>query len=135
MKTTILMFIAMILSITYAEAQPMNKIKGSKISFDKTTMDYGIIKKGSDPLRKFNFKNQGDEALVISNAHGSCGCTVPEYPKQPIAPGETGSIDVRYDTSRLGKFTKTVTVNTLSGENIILTIMGERFHARIIIPS
>ena len=89
-------------------AAPAAKLKGAVAQFDKTEFDYGKIEKGSDPLRKFVFKNVGDEPLVISNAQGSCGCTVPTWPKEPIMPGQTATIDVRYDTQRTGPFSKHV---------------------------
>lgn len=86
--------------------------KGADMSFNQTTVDYGTIKQHADPLRKFAFVNNGTEPLIITGARGSCGCTVPSYPKKPILPGEEGVIEVRYDTKRLGKFRKTVRVTT-----------------------
>lgn len=97
------------------------------IKFDTTTIDYGKIEQGAEPLRKFTFENTGKEPLIISNALGSCGCTVPSWPKEPILPSQKSSIDVRYDTNRVGPFTKTVTLTTNIPEqaNIVLTIKGE----------
>ena len=85
---------------------------GPNMDFEKTEMDYGTIDKGSDPLRIFNFTNTGTEPLVIKSAKGSCGCTVPSYPKEPILPGEASTIEVRYDTKRVGPFRKSVTLTT-----------------------
>ncbi len=100
--------------------------KGPVATFDKIEIDYGKIKKGSDPLRVFTFKNTGNEPLIISNAQGSCGCTVPTYPKEPIMPGQTSKIEVRYDTQRVGGFTKSVTLTTNEeGSTRVLTIKGE----------
>ena len=102
------------------------KLKGAVAQFDKTEFDYGKIEKGSDPLRKFVFKNVGDEPLVISNAQGSCGCTVPTWPKEPIMPGQTATIDVRYDTQRTGPFSKSVTLTTNEANPTrVLSIKGE----------
>lgn len=102
------------------------QVQGPKISFETKTVDYGTIAQESDPYRVFKFTNTGNEPLVILNAKGSCGCTVPKYPTDPIEPGATSEIKVRYDTKRLGKFVKTVTLTTNEGEeNIILTIKGE----------
>jgi hypothetical protein len=84
----------------------------AEISFETETIDYGTIDKGADGQREFVFTNTGKEPLIISNCKGSCGCTVPVWPKQPIAPGETASIKVKYDTKRVGQFTKTVTVSS-----------------------
>lgn len=100
--------------------------KGAVAQFEKTEFDYGKIEKGSEPLRKFVFKNVGDEPLVISNAQGSCGCTVPTWPKEPIMPGQSGTIDVRYDTQRTGPFSKSVTLTTNEANPTrVLSIKGE----------
>ncbi|QQS31371.1 MAG: DUF1573 domain-containing protein [Sphingobacteriales bacterium] len=90
---------------------------GPVMEFESTDMDYGTIVQGSEPLRVFKFTNTGNEPLTITSAKGSCGCTVPTYPKEPILPGETKEIEVRYDTNRLGSFQKTVTLNTNETEN------------------
>lgn len=83
-----------------------------QISFEKETIDYGTIEKGANGQREFKFSNTGKEPLIITNAKGSCGCTVPSWPKQPIAPGEEGVIKVKYDTKRVGPINKSVTVHT-----------------------
>ena len=101
------------------------KVGGPVMTFEQTEIDYGTIAQGSDPLRKFKFKNTGTEPLVIKNARGSCGCTVPTYKKEPITAKESGEIEVRYDTQRPGPFTKTVTIETNEGEQPrVLTIKG-----------
>ena len=89
--------------------------------------DYGTIKQGADGLRVFEFKNTGKAPLVISGASSSCGCTVPSYPKDPIAPGGTGKIEVRYDTNRVGAIAKTimVTSNATDTPNVALRIKGK----------
>lgn len=95
-------------------------------SFDSEEIDYGTIEKDADGVRVFKFKNTGDAPIVISNAKGSCGCTVPTYSKNVIAPGETGEIQVKYATNRVGKFTKTVTLTSNASEpSKILRIKGE----------
>lgn len=99
---------------------------GAQMEFEMTTVDYGTIEQGSDPYRFFKFTNTGNAPLVITNAKGSCGCTVPTYPKEPVPPGESGEIKVRYDTNRVGPFTKRVTLTTNVGdEPIVLTIKGK----------
>ena len=96
------------------------------MEFTETTVDYGTIEQGSDPYRVFKFNNTGSTPLVITNAKGSCGCTVPTYPKEPILPNHEGEIKVRYDTNRVGPFTKKVTLTTNAGEEpIVLTITGK----------
>ena len=109
-----------------AAAQAAEKKDGPVMAFETETVDYGVIEQGADPYRVFKFTNTGNEPLIITNAKGSCGCTVPTYPKEPIAPGESGEIKVRYDTNRLGKFTKRVTLTTNAGDDkATLTIQGE----------
>ena len=94
--------------------------------FETLVMDYGTIEQHSDPYRFFKFTNTGDAPLIISNAKGSCGCTVPTYPKEPILPGETAEIKVRYATDRVGPFTKKVTLTTNEVDNVrVLTIKGK----------
>lgn len=114
-------------------AEPVSKtqatdkpVDGPKMTFEHTTVDYGEIEQSSDPLRVFPFKNEGTEPLIIKHAKGSCGCTVPNYPKEPIMPGESADIEVRYDTKRIGPFTKTVRLTTNEGgPQRVLTIKGK----------
>jgi hypothetical protein len=80
------------------------------IQFEKETHDYGTVKHGGDGTCEFSFTNNGKEPFLITNARGSCGCTVPEWPKEPIAPGKTGKIRVSYDTKRAGAINKNVTL-------------------------
>jgi len=103
-----------------------NKIADATIDFESKVVDYGLIENKSDGARKFVFTNNGKEPLIIKNAKGSCGCTVPTWPREPIAPGATAEIGVKYDTKRIGKFTKTITLTTnASKKPVILTIKGE----------
>ncbi len=83
-----------------------------EIIFESETVDYGTIDKGADGVREFKFTNSGKSPLIISNARGSCGCTVPTWPKEPIKPGESGVIKVKYDTSRPGPINKSVTITS-----------------------
>ncbi len=101
--------------------------KGAKIEFSKESHDYGSIKYDGDPYCTFEFKNTGNEPLIISNAKGSCGCTVPEWSKEPIAPGATGSIRVKYDTKRPGPINKSVTIdsNAINAPSKVIKIVGE----------
>ena len=97
---------------TFAQEDAATPASGPQMNFETTEIDYGVIAQNSDPLRVFKFTNEGTEPLVIKHAKGSCGCTVPSYPKQPILPGESATIEVRYDTKRIGPFQKTVTLTT-----------------------
>jgi len=101
--------------------------KGPKIQFNKEVHDYGIIEFSADPYCTFEFKNTGNEALLITEARGSCGCTVPDWPKEPIAPGATGTIKVTYDTKRVGSFQKSVTItsNAVNEPTKVINIKGE----------
>ncbi len=96
------------------EAVKIEKPKGplTTISFNEDTHDFGNIKQNStDNKHVFKFTNKGSNPLIISNAKGSCGCTVPQFPKEPIAPGETGDIVVVYKPGKQkGNQRKTVTV-------------------------
>ncbi|MFC4723475.1 DUF1573 domain-containing protein [Geojedonia litorea] len=84
--------------------------KVAKIEFKTDTIDYGTIEKGSDGLRVFEFTNTGNAPLIISSVKSTCGCTVPKKPEAPIMPGETGQIEVKYDTNRVNPIRKTITV-------------------------
>ena len=99
--------------------------KTAKIQFTSDTVDYGEIEKGSDGVRVFEFKNTGDAPLVISKVSSSCGCTIPKKPEAPIQPGETGEIQVKYDTNRVGPIRKAITViSNADTPTIILKIKG-----------
>ncbi|MCB0476886.1 MAG: DUF1573 domain-containing protein [Crocinitomicaceae bacterium] len=98
----------------------------AKIEFDKDVHDYGTIDQGGNGECEFKLKNTGTEPLVIRNARGSCGCTVPTWPKEPIAPGASAVIKVKYDTKRVGVINKSVTVtsNASNEPTKILRIKG-----------
>ena len=108
----LLVFSATVAQDNSQNAEQTEPTDGPVMTFEVTEVDYGTIDQGSDPYRVFTFSNTGNEPLIIQNAKGSCGCTVPTYPKEPIGPGESGEIKVRYDTKRIGKFTKTVRLTT-----------------------
>ena len=102
------------------------KVDGAGMVFANEVIDYGTINQNADGKREFVFTNNGNAPLVITNAQGSCGCTVPSSPKEPIAPGAKGVIGVKYDTNRVGPFTKTVTIssNAAGQPTKVLTIKG-----------
>jgi len=113
--------IATFLTINSFVAQQSIAIsQGAEISFDKSTHDYGQIEKSANGECVFVFTNTGNQPLKISNAKGSCGCTVPQWPREEIAPGSTGEIRVRYDTKRVGVINKSVTIqsNAMNSDNI-----------------
>ncbi len=83
-----------------------------KFKFETEVMDYGTIEHNANGDREFKFVNVGKEPLIISNAVGSCGCTTPVWPKEPIKPGASAVIKVHYATDRVGQFEKTVTLTS-----------------------
>ncbi len=93
------------------------------ITFDKSSHDFGTINEGDKVETDFTFTNTGNSDLIITNATGSCGCTVPDYPKNtPIAPGATGVIKVKFDSAnKPNNQTKTVTLttNTAQGREVL----------------
>ena len=84
--------------------------KKAKIEFKTDVIDYGTIEKGANGVRVFEFTNTGDAPLIISKVTSSCGCTIPKKPDHAILPGETGEIQVKYDTNRVMPIRKTITV-------------------------
>ena len=108
------------------EAQAVSKDDGAKIEFETETIDYGTIENNADGNREFKFTNTGNAPLVITNAKGSCGCTVPTWPKEAIAPGESSVIKVHYATNRTGAFSKSVTLisNAVNEPTKVLHIKG-----------
>lgn len=82
------------------------------MTFEKPEVDYGTIPQYSDPVRKIKFKNTGNAPLIIKDAASTCGCTVPQYQREPVMPGATGEIEIRYETQRLGQVQKMITFTT-----------------------
>ncbi|WP_421808897.1 DUF1573 domain-containing protein [Flagellimonas sp.] len=105
-KTVLLLFVGLLSLGIYAQEGT------AKIKFKSETIDYGEIAKGSDGIRVFEFTNTGSVPLVISNVRSSCGCTIPKKPEDPILPGKTGQIQVKYDTNRVGPIRKAITVTS-----------------------
>lgn len=135
MKKAILTFGMMFLAVaafdvsaqaTSAPALKAIQVGGPEISFEKEVHDYGVMEQNGNGQCEFVFTNTGTEPLLITNARGSCGCTVPEWPREPIAPGASSAIKVKYDTKRIGLINKSVTI-TSNGETStkIIRIKGE----------
>lgn len=111
---------------TAQPAQPVQAASQDSIVFDKLVHDYGTIQPGSDGECVFTFTNQGKKPLVLNNVTASCGCTVPQWPRQPIAPGGKGEIKVKYNTNIGGIFNKTITVNSNAANSmVILSVKGQ----------
>lgn len=134
MKKIFLLAMLTVLGVTTSNAQETSKkikattakVNGAGMVFVSETIDYGTIAHNADGKREFVFTNNGTKPLIITNTQGSCGCTVPTSPKEPIAPGAKGIIGVKYATDRVGPFTKTVTVTSNAEGQAIktLTIKG-----------
>ena len=96
------------------------------IKFEETIIDYGEVEFESDGKRIFKFKNIGNAPLVFQRISSSCGCTIPKKPEKPIEPGETGEIEVEYDTKRVGLFMKAISgISNSKNPSTVLRIKGE----------
>ena len=116
-------FLAMAFAFT---ANAQSAAGGAEITFEKEVHDFGKMKQHGDASTEFKFKNTGTEPLIISNSRGSCGCTVPEWPREPIAPGESSVIKVKYDSKRIGPINKSVTIssNAVNTPSKVIRIKG-----------
>ena len=118
-------FISFLILFLASHSSFSQQTKGPVIKFESVTHDYGTIYQGADGNCSFVFKNNGDEPLILSNVRSSCGCTVPNWPKDPILPGQSNSIQVTYDTKRLGLISKQITVVSNATEaSLVLNIKG-----------
>ena len=132
MKKTLLIISLLACFVRFAGAQepkqeekPADNPNAPEITFENDVHDYGTVKQGADGGCEFRFTNTGKEPLIITNAVGSCGCTVPTWPKEPILKGQTAVIKVHYDTKRVGVFTKNVTITSnAKTASRVITIKG-----------
>src|SRR5690606_33017526 len=99
-------------NVATAEARDAESGKFSVITFEESSFDFGTIDQGTNVEHVFKFKNTGEAPLMIVNAKSSCGCTVPEYPKEAIAPGAEGQLLVKFNGSGQNQVSKTVTLTT-----------------------
>lgn len=130
-KTVIFTIIALLFASFSLQAQDApkkekkSKAKVAEITFESLEYDYGSIYKGDNGECEFVFKNTGKAPLQITNARASCGCTVPSWPRDPIAPGKKSVIKVKYDTNRIGTINKSITVTSNAVNNsVVLHIKG-----------
>jgi len=115
-------------TVNAQETAKKGELKGAQIEFDKEVIDYGEVEYASNGEREFIIKNIGDAPLVITRTKGSCGCTVPTKPSEPILPGETGIMKVKYDTKRANQaFSKSITVtsNAVNFPTKVVKIKGK----------
>lgn len=130
MKKIITLFVLGFLTFTMnaQEKQVTEKPKDPNapaFEFVTEVIDYGKIALNADGVRTFKFKNVGKSPLVINDIKSSCGCTVPKKPAGPIMPGDSGEIEVKYDTNRAGGFSKSITVASNANEPVkMLQIKG-----------
>jgi hypothetical protein len=109
-------------------SQNETKVDGPKIEFENETHDYGTIYINGDGNCAFKFTNTGNEPLLLTNVRAGCGCTVPQWPREPVLPGESAEIKVRYTTlNRAHKINKSIVVtsNSIEKNTIVLRITGE----------
>ncbi|MFL5753111.1 MAG: DUF1573 domain-containing protein, partial [Bacteroidia bacterium] len=95
-----------------------------EVKFETETIDYATLEYDANTTREFKFKNTGKSPLILSNVQVQCGCTnVDGWPKEPIAPGKSASFKVKYDSKRVGKFDKKITVTSnAKNPTVVLTI-------------
>ena len=121
MRNSALTFITLFISFFIFSQE-----KQAEIKFEVTTIDYGEVEFESDGKRVFKFKNVGTAPLIFKRISSSCGCTIPKKPEKPIEPGDSGEIEVEYDTKRVGIFMKAISVVSNSkNSSIVLRIKGE----------
>jgi hypothetical protein len=99
-------------NVATAEARDAESGKFPTITFEESIFDFGTIDQGTNVEHVFKFKNTGEAPLMIVNAKSSCGCTVPEYTKEPVAPGAEGQLLVKFNGSGQNQVSKTVTLTT-----------------------
>lgn len=110
-----------------ADSPEISEAKLPEFTFDHVEHDFGKVVNGEKVNHTFKFKNEGNSDLIISSASGSCGCTVPSYPKEPIGPGKEGVIDVVFNSegkNGLQRVSVTVVANTVPNTKV-LTLTGE----------
>ena len=109
---------------TTTNAAPATTLKADDMAFKTNVHDFGSVQEGPDATCQFSFVNNGKEPIIIQKAQPSCGCTVPSFSSEPVAPGATGNIDVAFHTKgKANAFTKTITVISNAGTKV-LTIKG-----------
>ena len=114
-------------AVTQPAADPALNPNAPEFKFEVETYNFGTVKQGESVTYEYKFTNIGKEPLVISRAQGSCGCTVPEWPKEPIAPGKEGKIKVVFSSGgKSGLQHKSVTINSNAKTPVVtLSIKGE----------
>jgi hypothetical protein len=118
---------SLLLPLLLGSSLPPGQSNGPRIHFEQEVYDYGTIAYGSDGRCSFTFTNTGDAPLIIHQFQSSCGCLVPYWDREPVAPGASGNVRLLYETRRVGPFRKsaTLTTNDPLRPQIVLSIRGE----------
>ncbi|MBB78017.1 MAG: hypothetical protein CL844_03325 [Crocinitomicaceae bacterium] len=126
MKKLLLLLLVVVVTSNANKLFSQEVSNGAKIEFEKEIHDYGTVEYAGNGQCTFKFTNTGNAPLIISNAKGSCGCTVPSWPKEPVAPGASSSLSVKYDTKRPGAINKSVTItsNAVNSPTKVIRIKG-----------
>ncbi|MCA1745316.1 MAG: DUF1573 domain-containing protein [Bacteroidales bacterium] len=111
-------------------AQQDNSVSTDSIAFEKTVHDYGTISQGADGHCEFKFVNNGKKPLIINEVRASCGCTVPDWTREPILPGKTGVIKAKYNTAIPGNFNKSITVRSNAANSVVIL----RIKGQVVVP-
>jgi hypothetical protein len=120
-----LLIIFMFCPVFKANGQDAAK-PSSGIAWTETTLDFGKIEQGKPVNAEFEFKNPSMVPLIISSVRPTCGCTIADYPKEPVQPGKSGKISVTFNAASSGFFQKSIIVSTNATEgNVSLIIKGE----------
>ena len=128
-KISLILFIGLLAFSTNAQ----EKVVTDKVDedapifkFETEVVNYGDIARNSDGIKVLKFTNAGKSPLIISNVKGSCGCTVPTWPKEPIMPDDEGEIQIKYATNRIGPFSKTVTIiSNAVRSSVVIPVKGK----------
>lgn len=105
-------FSLLMLAISFISLSSMNVQDKAEFKFEQETHDFGRIPQGTPVAYEFTFTNTGSEPLIINKVESTCGCTVPEYTKTPVKPGDKGSIKVTFDAAAAMPFSKMVTIRS-----------------------
>ena len=126
MKKLVLTLLLTFAVICGANAQEKtgSKVSGgtqAEITFTEMEHDYGTVEKGGNGVCEFVYKNIGKAPLMLTNVRSSCGCTIPSWSKEPLMPGQTAKIQVKYNTNNVGPINKSITVesNAASGKTVL----------------
>jgi hypothetical protein len=112
-------FLLMVMALTVFAAQAQTEKKGAVIEFNEKSIDFGDITQGDKVEHIFEFTNTGDTPLVISNVAVTCGCTAPNWPKNPVAPGSKGELKVVFNSAgKMGKQNSVVRIYSNASEPI-----------------